>query len=52
MLKNLNPSMVLDLTATLKENSNIISFVSALKLKQEHMVKLPVVFTIITKRGL
>jgi type III restriction enzyme len=43
MLKNLNPSMVLDLTATPKENSNIISFVSALKLKQEHMVKLPVV---------
>lgn len=35
--------MVLDLTATPKENSNIISFVSALKLKQEHMVKLPVV---------
>lgn len=43
MLKNLNPSMVLDLTATPKENSNIISFVSALKLKQENMVKLPVV---------
>jgi type III restriction enzyme len=43
MLKNLNPSLVLDLTATPKENSNIISFVSALKLKQEHMVKLPVV---------
>jgi type III restriction enzyme len=43
MLKNLNPSMVLDLTATPKENSNIVSFVSALKLKQEHMVKLPVV---------
>jgi type III restriction enzyme len=43
MLKNLNPSLVLDLTATPKENSNIISFVSALKLKQENMVKLPVV---------
>lgn len=43
MLKNLNPSLVLDLTATPKENSNIVSFVSALKLKQEHMVKLPVV---------
>ena len=39
MLKNLNPSMVLDLTATTKENSNIISFVSALKLKQEHIYK-------------
>jgi len=43
MLKNLNPSLVLDLTATPKQNSNIISFVSAIKLKQEHMVKLPVV---------
>lgn len=43
MLKNLNPSLVLDLTATPKQNSNIISFVSALKLKQENMVKLPVV---------
>jgi type III restriction enzyme len=43
MLQNLNPSLVLDLTATPKENSNIISFVSALKLKQESMVKLPVV---------
>ncbi|MFN4150364.1 MAG: DEAD/DEAH box helicase family protein, partial [Candidatus Sericytochromatia bacterium] len=40
MLQNLNPSLVLDLTATPKENSNIISFVSALKLKQENMVKL------------
>jgi type III restriction enzyme len=43
MLKNLNPSLVLDLTATPKQNSNIISFVSAIQLKQEHMVKLPVV---------
>lgn len=43
MLNNLNPSLVLDLTATPKENSNIISFVSALKLKQENMVKLPVI---------
>ena len=43
MLNNLNPSFVLDLTATPKENSNIISFVNALALKKEHMVKLPVV---------
>lgn len=43
MLNNLNPSLVLDLTATPKENSNIISFVNALALKKEHMVKLPVV---------
>ncbi|PZX11340.1 type III restriction enzyme [Breznakibacter xylanolyticus] len=43
MLNNLNPSMVLDLTATPKENSNIISFVNAMALKKEHMVKLPVI---------
>ena len=43
MLNNLNPSLVLDLTATPKENSNIISFVNALALKKESMVKLPVV---------
>ncbi|KJJ38741.1 DEAD/DEAH box helicase [Aequorivita vladivostokensis] len=43
MLRNLNPSLVLDLTATPKENSNIISFVNALALKKENMVKLPVV---------
>lgn len=43
MLQNLNPSLVLDLTATPKSNSNIISFVNALALKKENMVKLPVV---------
>jgi len=43
MLQNLNPSLILDLTATPKENSNIISFVNALALKKENMVKLPVV---------
>ncbi|MEG2013530.1 MAG: DEAD/DEAH box helicase family protein [Anaerovoracaceae bacterium] len=43
MLNNLNPSFVLDLTATPKENSNIISFVDARELKKENMVKLPVV---------
>ena len=43
MLKNLNPSFILDLTATPKENSNIISFVDARELKKEKMVKLPVV---------
>lgn len=43
MLNNLNPSVVLDLTATPKENSNIISFVNAMALKKEHMVKLPVI---------
>ena len=43
MLNNLNPSLVLDLTATPKKNSNIISYVNALALKKENMVKLPVV---------
>ncbi len=43
MLQNLNPSFILDLTATPKENSNIISTASALALKREHMVKLPVI---------
>ncbi|MCZ4064497.1 DEAD/DEAH box helicase family protein [Oxalobacter aliiformigenes] len=43
MLNNLNPSFVLDLTATPKKNSNIISYVDARELKKENMVKLPVV---------
>ncbi|MCO5258593.1 MAG: DEAD/DEAH box helicase family protein [Crocinitomicaceae bacterium] len=43
MLKNLNPSFILDLTATPKQNSNIVSLVPAIELKKEHMVKLPVI---------
>ncbi|MCB1603747.1 MAG: DEAD/DEAH box helicase family protein [Xanthomonadales bacterium] len=43
MLKNLNPSFILDLTATPKNNSNIVSLVPAIELKKEHMVKLPVI---------
>ncbi len=43
MLKNLNPSFILDLTATPKNNSNIISLVPAIELKKENMVKLPVI---------
>ena len=43
MLNNLNPSFVLDLTATPRSNSNIISYVDARALKAEHMVKLPVI---------
>ncbi|HNW99342.1 MAG TPA: restriction endonuclease, partial [Bacteroidales bacterium] len=42
-LNALNPSFVLDLTATPKDNSNIISLVPAIELKKEHMVKLPVI---------
>ena len=43
MLQNFNPSFVLDLTATTKNGSNIISFVDARQLKAENMVKLPVI---------
>lgn len=43
MLKNLNPSFILDLTATPKDNSNIVSLVPAIELKKEQMVKLPVI---------
>ena len=43
MMKNLNPDFILDLTATPRNNSNIISFVDALALKRQHMVKLPVI---------
>lgn len=43
MLRNLNPSFILDLTATPKDNANIISLVPAIELKKEHMVKLPVI---------
>ena len=43
MLKNLNPSFVLDLTATPRKNSNVISYVDAMQLKKDHMVKLPVI---------
>lgn len=43
MLINLNPRFILGLTATPRENANIISFVDAIALKKEQMVKLPVV---------
>lgn len=43
MIKNLNPCFILDLTATPRKNSNIISFVDAIELKKANMVKLPVI---------
>lgn len=43
MLRNLNSSFILDLTATPKDNANIISLVPAIELKKEQMVKLPVI---------
>lgn len=41
--KEINPCFIFNLTATPKENSNIISFVDAMQLKKENMVKLPVI---------
>lgn len=43
MLKAINPCFILDLTATPRNKSNIISFVDAIKLKRANMVKLPVI---------
>ena len=43
MLNNICPRFILELTATPRENSNIISFVDAMQLKKENMVKLPVI---------
>jgi type III restriction enzyme len=43
MLTNFNPAFVLDLTATPKKDANIISYVDAMQLKRENMVKLPVI---------
>ena len=43
MLKNLNPDFIFDLTATPRNSSNIISYVDAMALKRQHMVKLPVI---------
>lgn len=43
MLNDLQPSLVLDLTATPRQNSNIICFTDALELKRNNMVKLPVI---------
>ncbi len=43
MLKNFNPSFILELTATPKATSNVISFVPARDLKEEGMIKIPLV---------
>jgi type III restriction enzyme len=51
MLVNLNPHFILDLTATPKNNSNIISYVDAMALKRYHMVKLPVIVANQASRG-
>lgn len=43
MLTNLNPRFILELTATPRDKSNVVSFVDAMQLKKENMVKLPVI---------
>ena len=43
MLTDFNPCFVLELTATPKQYSNILSYVDALQLKKANMVKLPVI---------
>lgn len=43
VLRAINPQCILNLTATPRQSSNIISFVDAIKLKRANMVKLPVV---------
>ena len=43
LFEQINPSFILDLTATPRQKSNIISFVDAKTLKDANMVKLPIV---------
>lgn len=43
MLNDMHPSLVIDLTATPRKNSNVICFTDALELKRNNMVKLPVI---------
>ena len=43
MLRSFNPCFILDLTATPRRGGNVISFVDAVQLKRENMVKLPVI---------
>ena len=43
MLNSLHPRFILDLTATPRDKSNVISFINAARLKRANMVKLPVI---------
>lgn len=43
VMRQLHPRFILNLTATPRQDSNIISSVDAMRLKEEEMVKLPVV---------
>lgn len=42
-LKRLNPAAIIELTATPLPGTNVLHHVSALELKAEHMIKLPIV---------
>jgi len=44
VLRRVNPSAVIEYTATPAKNSNVIQSVTAAQLKAEHMIKLPIVF--------
>ncbi|WP_199862940.1 DEAD/DEAH box helicase [Pseudomonas syringae] len=44
-LKRLNPACIIELTATPIPGSNVLYHVSALQLKTEHMIKLPIVLS-------
>jgi type III restriction enzyme len=43
MLQHLNPALVLELTATPRSGANLVSAVGAMALREQHMVKLPVI---------
>lgn len=43
MLVNLNPSAILEMTATPRRDSNVITYVTASELKKNQMVKIPLV---------
>ena len=43
MLQNFNPSFILELTATPKQTSNVICYVPARQLKDEGMIKIPLI---------
>lgn len=51
MLTQLNPSCVIELTATPRDGANIISFVDAMALRDAHMIKLPVVVRNLPDQG-
>ena len=46
MLKRVNPSCIVEYTATPANNSNILHHVCAMELKVEEMIKLPIILTV------